>query len=516
MIDASPPSDELLTSFWAYEHDLISNHVTALANWFLDSATAIRSDPTALLSGRGDIAEFRRLRPPPGVRTVERLHHRRISADAAALIAETRTPSGTGSTQLQLWQLTVDGWRIAVAQVMPTPAAPVPTPIPAADRTVWREHGTPLLPSTADGSLSGTRIAVKDLFALPGHRVGAGNPDWLADAPVETNAATAVDDLLNAGAEVAGITQTDELAFALAGANAHYGTPPNPRAPGRIPGGSTSGSAAAVASGAAEIGLGTDTAGSIRVPASYCGLYGLRTTHGVVSRAGLTGLASSFDTVGFLTREVATLRAVARAARLPEPAQPVRTLLVVSEFVGLADLEVQESFQAAVLALSGRKRLPVRVIASLSDGALDTWLEAFRTMQAIEAWQLHADWLKTHPTSLGPAVQARFDIGAAVTPAQREAVESIAAEARARIIEAVPPGTALLLPATSGPAPVRDLDPAAMEAVRTATLKLTFLASVSGLPAISAPLLARGPLPVGLSAIGASGTDADLIELVAP
>ena len=205
-----------------------------------------------------------------------------------------------------------------------------PTSPPApTDRTVWREVGYPLLPATGTGPLTGMSVAVKDLFALEGFRIGAGNKEWLAESSAETTTAPAAAALLAAGAEVAGIARTDEFAYSLAGTNAHYGTPPNPKAPGRISGGSSSGSASAVSLGQATIGLGTDTGGSIRVPSAYQGLFGIRTTHGAVSTEGLLPLAPSFDTVGWMTRDAATLAAVG-SVLLPqhEPARAAHRSLV--------------------------------------------------------------------------------------------------------------------------------------------------------------------------------------------
>ncbi|MGN0102892.1 amidase family protein [Bifidobacterium thermacidophilum] len=171
----------------------------------------------------------------------------------------------------------------------------------AIDPTIWRVVGTPLIAATRLGPLSGMGVAVKDLYAVAGQRVGAGNPAYLAESPVQEHSAPAVQRLLDAGADVIGIARTDEFAYSLAGVNAHYGTPPNPRAPGRVPGGSSSGPASAVAAGQAAIGLGTDTAGSIRIPSAYQGLWGLRTTHGRISREGIHPLSGSFDTVGWMT-----------------------------------------------------------------------------------------------------------------------------------------------------------------------------------------------------------------------
>ena len=201
---------------------------------------------------------------------------------------------------------------VATAASGRRPGATGPGSPAGMDPTVWREYGTPLVTGCQGGPLRGETIAVKDLFSVAGHRIGAGNGAWLAQAEVETTTAPAVAKLLRAGADIAGIARTDEFAYSLAGTNAHYGTPPNPAAPERIPGGSTSGPASAVALGQATIGLGTDTGGSIRIPSSYQGLYGIRPTHGAVPVGGLIPLAPSFDTVGWITRDPATLIAAGK------------------------------------------------------------------------------------------------------------------------------------------------------------------------------------------------------------
>ena len=151
------------------------------------------------------------------------------------------------------------------------------------------------LPGSDNGPLAGLTVAVKDCYDIAGERTGIGSPDWLAEQPRAAVSAAAVRSVLDAGATVVGKTICDEFMYSITGANAHYGTPLNPRAPDRLPGGSSSGSASAVAGGACDLALGTDTGGSIRVPASASGLYGLRTTHGRVDMAGVQAMAPSFD-----------------------------------------------------------------------------------------------------------------------------------------------------------------------------------------------------------------------------
>ena len=164
------------------------------------------------------------------------------------------------------------------------------------------KHGPDRLTGAAAGPLAGLTCAIKDLFDIAGYVTGGGNPDWHASHEAARRTAPVVQKLLDAGATIVGKTHTDELSRGIFGENAHYGTPINPKAPGRVPGGSSSGSAAAVAGQLVDFALGTDTGGSVRVPASFCGIYGLRPSHGRLPFEGVLPQAPSFDTIGWFAR----------------------------------------------------------------------------------------------------------------------------------------------------------------------------------------------------------------------
>src|SRR5690606_31272858 len=183
--------------------------------------------------------------------------------------------------------------------------------------------------SSTEGPLAGLTLAVKDIFDVAGYPTGGGNPDKLAESPIATKTASAIQALLDAGARFIGKTQTEELTFSMIGMNAHYPTPVNPRAPQRVTGGSSSGSVAAVAGGLADIAAGSDTNGSIRAPASFCGLLGLRTTHGRIPLDCTMALAPSFDTFGWFAKDAATYAKVGDVLLGADPhdkrlARPVR------------------------------------------------------------------------------------------------------------------------------------------------------------------------------------------------
>ncbi|GEM32957.1 amidase [Nocardia neocaledoniensis NBRC 108232] len=374
------------------------------------------------------------------------------------------------------------------------------------DTTVWREVGAPLVAATATGPLTGHTVAVKDLFAVAGHARGAGVGDYLAERAPEPRHATVVAVLLAAGADVTGIATTDEFAYSITGGNGRTGMPVNPAVPQRVPGGSSSGPAVAVARGEASIGLGTDTAGSIRVPGAYQGLWGIRTTHGSLDTTGLLPLAPSFDTIGWLARDAATLAAVADAVYAARPAAADTGRLVVDPALCAA---APSSAEQCLWAARELGAVPVALGAEL-----DRWFGAFRTVQAYEAWAAHGDWIVAHPGALEPEVADRFGWAATVTAEGAAAARNLLARASARITDVVGDGV-LLLPTTAGPPPYRDADARTRDAARTATLRLTCLAAIAGLPAVTVPLPRRDGLPVGLCLLGAAHTDRALIGLAA-
>src|SRR5436305_3062025 len=190
----------------------------------------------------------------------------------------------------------------------------------------------------ATGPLAGLVGAVKDMYDIAGYRTGGGSPDWLAAASEATSNAAAVRRILEAGATIIGKTICDEFFYSVTGANAHYGTPANPRAPGRLPGGSSSGSAAATAAGVCDFALGSDTGGSIRIPASFCGLYGLRPTHGRVHLSGAMAMAPSFDVAGWFANGPGIFRRVGQTL-LEGTAHPasIDALIVLEDAFEQAD-----------------------------------------------------------------------------------------------------------------------------------------------------------------------------------
>ncbi len=377
----------------------------------------------------------------------------------------------------------------------------------------YTRHERVKVSGAEDGPLRGTVFSAKDNFDISGHRTGAGNPTWLQTHNKATRTAPAVRTLLDAGATLLGKTLMDELAYGLTGRNMHYGMPVNPAAPERVPGGSSSGSASAVAGRACDFAIGTDTAGSIRIPASYCGLFGMRPTHGRIPTEGVVPLAPTFDAVGWFARDAELLERVGRALldESAEPAEPSR-LIVAADLMRLVDGEVHQ----ALLPWVGRARsfFDETNDADIAGDAIADWAETYRLLSAAEAWSCHGEWLTAVTPKLAPDIAARFDfarrIDAPTVRARSDAREGV----RARIAALMTPGTVLCLPTAPTPPPAREADEQTFERVRLRTLPLTCIAGLAGLPQITLPAGFADEAPVGISFMAPAGEDAMLLNFV--
>ncbi len=362
------------------------------------------------------------------------------------------------------------------------------------------------------GPLSGLTFAAKDLFDVAGHPTGGGNPDWARANPVPTRHAWAVQRLLDAGATLIGKTITDEVSLGIVGENAFYGTPINSRAPGRVPGGSSSGSAAAVAAGLCDTALGTDTGGSVRVPASFCGLYGIRPTHGRLNVSGMMPQAPSSDTTGWLARDIDTFARVS-SVMLDEAiptALPQRLIIAVDAF-GFADREVGDALQPMVdrlRALISDAREEVMAPAGITQ-----WARAQRTLQPSEAWLTFRDWIERDNPRFAFSVARNIILGSMIPESERGWAQLVRQEARGRMRHLLPQGTILCLPTTPFPAPKRGEPLSVAGPQRDRLLCLCCHGGLTGVPQISIPGATVNGLPVGLSIVGSPGSDATLVAM---
>jgi amidase len=363
------------------------------------------------------------------------------------------------------------------------------------------------------GPLAGLGAAVKDMYAIAGERTGAGNPDWLANQQPATEHAAAVTNLLAAGATIIGKTICDEFFYSVAGVNAHYGTPSNVRAPGRLPGGSSSGSAAAAAAGVCDFALGSDTGGSVRIPAAFCGLYGIRTSKGRIDTKGCMDMAPSFDTIGWLAATPGVFRRVGAVLLGGTSVRaPVERLLIADDAFAQADVPVAAFLRDALAAM--RAALPPASSTTIgpADG-LDAWRDAVRIIQANEIWQIYGPFVEQKKPRFGPGVAERMAAAARVTNDEVSAARNVHGAARERICAVIAPGTIVALPSAPCIAPLIATPPDGLESYRVRVMRLTCIAGLGGLPQVSIPVGTVDGCPVGLSFVGWAGGDEALLDL---
>jgi len=363
------------------------------------------------------------------------------------------------------------------------------------------------------GSLHGLTFAVKDVFHIKGGVTGFGHPDWLRTHGVETVTAEAVQQLLDAGATMVGKTVTDELAYSLTGENYHYGTPINPHDVTRVPGGSSSGSASAVAGGLVDFALGSDCGGSVRIPASYCGLFGMRPTHGRVSLEGAIPFAPSFDCAGWFARDIGLFDRVGRILLGKEaPGQEISALVLATDAMAELGTDVAEALLPAIARVEAIAGPAKRV--TLAEDGLDLWSQTFRTIQAAEIWGSLGKWIEDVRPVFGPGIRDRFTAAATLDPAAVEAARKRRMDITQRLSTLLPAGTALLLPTAPRVAPQLASNDEELEtSYRHQAMNLLCAAGLGGLPQISLPMVELDGLPIGLSLVGRRGADLQLIDL---
>lgn len=361
--------------------------------------------------------------------------------------------------------------------------------------------------------LQNMRLAVKDLFHVKGIPTAAGNPDWLRTHALPSDTNSTVVSLIKHGAAYEGKTLSDELAYSLNGQNIHYPTLINPINPERLPGGSSSGSAVAVAVKLADIGLGTDTGGSIRVPASYNGLFGLRTSHGLIATDNMVSLAPSFDTVGWMCRNINDLEKVAQVLLPKESANPTthRTvkLCIATNLISCSE----QASQIEQMVKGIESATALTLVQDNIDTNTCKISETFRTLQGFEIWQQHGEWIsRTHPT-FADDIQQRFDWCKNITLQDYNIAKQQQQSFTKYINSHLQKHDVILLPTTPGRAPLLNTAANQLGEYRNNLMTFTAIAGLAGLPQIHLPLFTINKAPCGISLIAPKNQDLRLINI---
>jgi amidase len=379
------------------------------------------------------------------------------------------------------------------------------------------------LSPTGSGPLDGLRFAVKDTIDVAGFKTGCGNPTWRDSHPVAVVHAVCVEQLLRAGARCVGTTICDELAFSLLGENHFYGTPLNAHAPDRVPGGSSSGSASAVACGLVDFALGTDTGGSARVPASNCGIWGFRPSHDFISVAGVNPLAPSFDTVGVLARSANLLTKVGFVLlTAPVSASKPAKIYLIRDAFALADPDVQEALSKPVRRLREifgdivRESLMQELLPDDAGHSFASWADTFCVIQWAEIKNSLGAWMANAKPELGPEIAASFELVNRLD--RRRIAEAVQRREQyfRSLHEFLGPDDLLCIPTTPALAPTKR-DPPSRSSSGSGyyprLLSLTSLAGMCRLPQVSLPIADVEGIPVGLSLLARHGQDSFLLQV---
>jgi amidase len=366
------------------------------------------------------------------------------------------------------------------------------------------------LQGVPSGPLAGLTFGLKDIFDVAGHKTGFGSPDWLRTHDAAKVHSHVAKKLLDAGASLAGKTHTEEMAFSLTGENAHYGTPINVAAPDRVPGGSSSGSAAAVAGKLVDFAIGSDTGGSVRGPASFCGIYGIRPTHGRISLEGVCPLAPGFDTCGWFTRDAALLARVGEVLLGGKVASPGRVLLAQDAFA-LAMPDAQHALQPALECAT--KVLGKAEAVTVSSEGLNEWFDVFRILQFAEIWDTHREWVTRVKPKFGIAIGKRFEAVAKVTPAEVAQMKPRREEIAAQLDKLLANNAIMLLPSVPDIAPLKNCPHEQTTAFRERAMGMLCISGIGRLPQVSLPLATLNGCPLGLSLVAARGNDEMLLAV---
>ena len=368
------------------------------------------------------------------------------------------------------------------------------------------------LPPLQSGLLNFNTFAIKDVFAIKGYKSSAGNPDWLnTHQPAEKHAAV-IEKLLHSGAELHGTTHTDELMYSLDGKNAHYGTPVNPKAPECIPGGSSSGSAVAVAARLVDFAIGTDTGGSVRIPSSYCGIYGFRPTHDAVSLEGCIPLSKSFDTVGWMANDAETLQLIGDVLleNVKTDEGTYRKLYYPIEAWGLLDDSIRTAFSSLFPSLEGKFE-DVEWL-SISNQGLQEWAETFRIIQGSEIWEEHGEWIQQIRPTFGEAIAGRFQTASTLKKNDAERCVANQIKIRSFLSTLLDEDGLIVIPTAHNVAPLLNANNSSLDQNRLKNMQLTCIAGLAGLPQITLPLTSIDNKPIGLSLIANHGHDKQLLK----
>ncbi|XP_062176378.1 outer envelope protein 64, mitochondrial [Alnus glutinosa] len=394
-------------------------------------------------------------------------------------------------------------------------------------------------PPAARHPLAGLTFAIKDIFDLKDYVTGFGNRDWERLHESSGKTAVAVTALLKNGATCAGKTVMDEFAFGITGENIHYGTPTNPQMSSCIPGGSSSGSAVAVAAELVDFSLGTDTVGCVRIPASFCGILGFRPSHGAISTIGVLPNSQSLDTVGWFARDPSTLHRVGHVLLQLNSVEPrrARRLLFADDLFQFSKVPTQKTLYVvskAIENLSGYQppkhmnfgqyialNVPslkgVREPSTNLQNGTSTLKALSSVMVSLQRYEFksnHEEWVKSVKPKLGPDVSDRILAAINTSRENMKTLYKVRTEMRAALQNLLKDDGILVVPTVADPPLKLNVKKQLAAEFHDRAFALSSIASMSGCCQVTIPLGKHNDCPISVSFITFHGADKFLLDTV--
>ena len=359
------------------------------------------------------------------------------------------------------------------------------------------------------GLLKDLKFVTKDMCDIKNFKTSCGNPDFYKKCKPANDFAPFLKKILNKGAKLKGITICDEFFYSVIGENNHYGTPVNLNAPNCVPGGSSSGSAAALTTNLYDFSIGSDTGGSVRVPASFCGLYGIRPTHGRIDATGVYPMAPSFDTIGWFSRDVDIFKKVGSVLLNKDEASNIsfNSYVIAEDLLELAEENLQRQF---IEYLNTKLPNLLRIKISTKDKA--EIADYFRILQGGEIKEHVIPWIEKNNPEISTEINNRIKMASNITKDEINLANKFRKDLISEVNISLPKGNIAIFPTTPFSAPLCGQDEYALGASRKKLMSMTSITGMTSRPQISIPKLKDKTGPVGISLLGWENSDEILLN----
>ena len=359
------------------------------------------------------------------------------------------------------------------------------------------------------GSLSGMTFLCKDMCDIKGFKSSCGNPDFYKHSIEALDYAPFLKKILNEGAILKGITICDEFFYSIIGENKHYGTPENLNSPNCVPGGSSSGSAAALTNHDFDFTIGTDTGGSVRVPASFCGVFGFRPTHGRIDLNKVYPMAKSFDTLGWFSNNKPNMLKLGKIFfdNFREIQIEQKNILIPVDIVDDLDQDIKSQFyNYCEYKFKNLKKV------QLSSYKKSELADCFRVMQGYEIKLNILPWIEKYDPKISTEINSRLKMAKIITKNMYDDAINLRKEFISELDQNLPVESILIFPTIPFSAPIKGQSDDNLSELRKKVMEFTCIGGLSSRPQISIPKFKGSTGPIGLSVLGNKNADETMLN----